>query len=107
MGTGTTYDGQLCGRLEEYRNLGRKEATRHRPPTAATHPDTHEVALRSQADGLISREQAAFDAVVADADRSILDANSRVIELRSDIAQALADNTVLTRVGAELAGDRA
>jgi len=106
MATGTAYGGQLAGRLEEYRNLGRKEATRHRPPTSATHPDTHEVALRSQADGLISREQAAFEAVVADADRSTLDANSRVVELRSDIAQALADDTILTRVGAELAGDR-
>jgi hypothetical protein len=107
MATGTAYGGQLAGRLEEYRNLGRKEATKHRPPTAATHPDTHEVALRSQADGLISREQATFDAVIADADRSTLDANSRVVELRSDIAQALADDTILTRVGAELAGDRA
>jgi hypothetical protein len=107
MSASTAYAGQLAGRLEEYRDLGRKEATKHRPPTGATHPDTHEVALRSQADGLVSREQGVFDAVVADADRSILDANSRVVELRSDIAQALADDTVLTRVEAELAGDRA
>ncbi len=106
MSAGNAYAGQLAGRLEEYRELGRKEATKHRPPTAATHPDTHEVALKSQADGFISREQANFDAVVADADRSTLDANSRVVELRSDIAQALADDTVLTRVGAELATDR-
>lgn len=106
MSAYNAYAGQLAGRLEEYRDLGRKEATKHRPPTGATHPDTHEVALRSQADGLVSREQAAFDAVVADADRSVLDANSRVVELRSDIAQALADDTILTRVEAELAGDR-
>ena len=106
MTTTTVYGGQLASRLEEYRNLGRKEASKHRPPTTATHPDTNEVALRSQADGLISGEQTLFDAVVADADRSILDANSRVVELRSDIAQALADDTILTRVDAELAGDR-
>jgi hypothetical protein len=106
MSASNAYAGQLAGRLEEYRDLGRKEATKHRPPTGATHPDTHEVALRSQADGFVSREQGTFDAVVADADRSTLDANSRLVELRSDIAQALADDTVLTRVGAELAGDR-
>jgi hypothetical protein len=106
MSAGIAYAGQLAGRLEEYRDLGRKEATKHRPPSGATHPDTHEVALKSQADGFVSREQAAFDTVVADADRSTLDANSRVVELRSDIAQALADNTVLTRVSAELATDR-
>jgi hypothetical protein len=106
MSAGNAYAGQLAGRLEEYRELGRKEATKHRPPTGATHPDTHEVALKSQADGFVSREQANFDTVVADADRSTLDANSRVVELRSDIAQALADDTVMTRVGAELATDR-
>lgn len=106
MSAANAYAGQLAGRLEEYRELGRKEATKHRPPSSATHPDTHEVALKSQADGFVSREQASFDAVVADADRSTLDANSRVVELRSDIAQALADDTVLTRVGAELATDR-
>ena len=106
MSAYNAYAGQLAGRLEEYRELGRKEAAKHRPPTAATHPDTHEVALKSQADGFISREQSAFDAVAADADRSTLDATSRVVELRSDIAQALADNTILTRVEAELASDR-
>ena len=106
MSASNAYTGQLAGRLEEYRDLGRKEATKHRPPSGATHPDTHEVAIKSQADGFISREQSAFDAVVADADRSTLDANSRVVELRSDIAQALADDTVLTRVNAELATDR-
>jgi hypothetical protein len=106
MSASNAYAGQLVGRLEEYRDLGRKEATKHRPPTSATHPDTHEVALKSQADGFVSREQSAFDTVVADADRSTLDANSRVVELRSDIGQALADNTIMTRVGAELASDR-
>jgi hypothetical protein len=106
MSASIAYAGQLAGRLEEYRDLGRREAAKHRPPTTATHPDTHEVALKSQADGFVSREQATFDAVVADADRSTLDANSRVVELRSDIAQALADDTILTRVAAELAGDR-
>jgi hypothetical protein len=106
MSAYNAYAGQLAGRLDEYRELGRKEATKHRPPTGATHPDTHEVALKSQADGFVSREQGAFDAVVADADRSTLDANSRVVELRSDIAQAIADDTILTRVGAELAADR-
>lgn len=106
MSASNAYAGQLAARLEEYRDLGRKEATKHRPPTGATHPDTHEVALKSQADGFVSREQSAFDTIVADADRSTLDANSRVVELRSDIAQALADNTILTRVGAELATER-
>ena len=106
MSASNAYAGQLASRLEEYRDLGRKEATKHRPPTGATHPDTHEVALRSQAEGFVSREQSSFDGIVADADRSTLDASSKLVELRSDIAQALADDTVMTRVGAELAGDR-
>lgn len=106
MSVSKSYAGQLVARLEEYRDLGRKEAAKHRPPTGATHPDTHEVALRAQADGLLSSEQLMFDTVVADADRAGLDANSKLIELRSDIAQALADDTIHTRVAAELAGDR-
>lgn len=106
MSASSAYAGQIAGRLEEYRELGRKEAAKHRPPTGATHPDTHEVALKSQADGLVSREQGAFDSTLADAGRSALDARSKLVELRSDIDQALADDTVLTRVDAELAGDR-
>lgn len=106
MSTSKGYAGQLVARLEEYRDLGRKEAVKHRPPTSATHPDTHEVALRAQADRLLSEDQLIFDTVVADADRAALDANSKLIELRSDIAQVLADDTIHTRVAAELAGDR-
>jgi hypothetical protein len=107
MATLTSYAGQLAPRVSEFRDLGHKEATKHRPATTASHPDSNEVALRSQAEQLLANEQTLFDAIVADADRAAHDANSSLIELRSDIAQALADNTIETQVDAELAGDRA
>lgn len=106
MTTIQNYQGQLAGLVQQYREHGQAEAASHRPATAATHPDAHETALRSHAEGHIANEQSLFDAVVADAHRAAHDASSKLIELRSDIQQVLADSTMASQVQAELAGER-
>lgn len=102
----TSYAGSLAKKAAEYRRLGEQEAAKHRPPSGAMHPDTHEVALRSEADSLTADEQRLFDAVLAEGDKSSLDVQSRIIELRADIQQALSDNTLQSQVEAELSADR-
>jgi hypothetical protein len=100
------YEGQLRARAPQFRDLGHKEATKLRPPTNATHPDAHEVALRTDAEQLIATEQTLFDATVADCGRTALEASGKLIQLKSDIAAALADDTLDSQVSAELAAER-
>jgi hypothetical protein len=106
MATIQNYQGQLASQVQKFRSLGQKEAGSHRPATDATHPDANEGELRSQAEGLIANEQTLFDAVVADANRTANNASSKLIDLRSDIYQVLADDTLASQVEAELAGER-
>lgn len=106
MSTIQSYQGQLHGKLQHYRNLGEREAGSHRPATSATHPDSHETALRSDAEGLIANEQNIFDETIAQAQRAASEAASKLIDLKSDIQQVLADNTLASQVNAELAGER-
>lgn len=101
-----SYQGQLNGKLHHYRSLGEKEAGSHRPATAATHPDANEIRLKSDAEGLIANEQGLFDDIIAQAKRSSSEAASRLIDLKSDIQQVLADNTLSSQVNAELASER-
>lgn len=106
MATIQNYQGQLASQVQRFRTLGQNEAGAHRPATAATHPDANEAELRSQAEGLIANEQTMFDAVVTEAHRTANDASSKLIDLRSDIQQVLADDTLASQVEAELAGER-
>lgn len=106
MTTVQNYSGQLAEQVQHYRSLGEHEASSHRPASNATHPDANETGLRSQAEGLIANEQSLFDAVVSGAHHAANDASSKLIELRSDIQQILADSTMTSQVQAELAGER-
>lgn len=106
MQTNSSYGGQLSLRLEEYRGHGQKEAAKHRPATASAHPDNHEIALKTQADSFISNEQLHFDTAVTEAMRVAHQATSKVIELRSEIEQALSDDTLDSQVEADLSNDR-
>lgn len=101
-----SYTGTLAKKSSEYRKLGEQEAANHRPPSNAIHPDAHEVALRSEADALTASEQRIFDTIISEVDKSSLDAQSRITELKADIQQALADNTLASQVDAELSADR-
>ena len=106
MTTIHSYGGQLAAKAQHYQNLGQREAGGHRPATNASHPDGNEMALRAEAEGLISNEQALFESVVAEAHRVSNDADSRLIDLKSDIKQVLADNTMASQVEAALADER-
>ncbi|WP_323810209.1 hypothetical protein [Sphingobium baderi] len=101
-----SYTGVLAKKSAEYRKLGEQEAANHRPPSNAIHPDSNEVTLRSEAEGLTAAEQRIFDSIISGVDKSSLDAQSRITELRADIQQALADNTLSTQIDAELSADR-
>lgn len=102
----SSYSGALSKKAPDYRKLGEREAADHRPPSSSPYPDSHEVTLRSEAEGLTANEQHIFDALVAEADKSVLDVQGRIIELKADIQQALADNTLSSQLDAELASDR-
>lgn len=100
------YRGEIAALVEQFRVLGQTEAGAHRPPTAATNPDANETSLRSKAESFIAKEQSQFEAVVGEALREANAASSKLIELRSEVQQALADNTIVSQVQAELAGER-
>ncbi len=106
MQTISAYAGQLSLRIEEYRGHGQKEATKHRPATNAAHPDNHEITLKSQAESLIANEQLLFDTSITEAMRVAHEATGKVIELRSEIDQALTDDTLDSQVEADLSNDR-
>ena len=102
-----SYAGALAGRIEEFRRFGQKEAVKHRPPTDATFPDSHEVELRVEAERLIAAEQALFNDQIAEADRSALDVRQKVRQLEAATELALADDTLASEVDALLASERA
>jgi hypothetical protein len=106
MARTSSYSGSLAKKSSEFRKLGEREAANHRPPSGAIHPDTYEVSLRSEAEGLTADEQRHFETSMADADKASLDVQSRMTELKADIQQALADNTLATQIEAELSADR-
>jgi hypothetical protein len=106
MQTIKPYQGQLSSRASSIRELGEKEATRHRPPTSATHPDAHEVELRTDVEQLVANEQTLFDAVVSDCNRNALEAGGKLLQLKADIDAALADDTLDSQVEADLSSER-
>lgn len=102
-----SYAGSLAGKVEEFRRHGQKEAVKHRPPTDATFPDSHEVELRTEAERLIANEQALFNDQIAEADRSALDIRQKVRQLEAATELALADDSLVSEVDALLAAERA
>jgi len=101
-----SYEGELSARAPKYRELGHREATNHRPPTTATHPDSNEVELRTNVEQLIANEQTLFDAIVSDGSRNAVEAGGKLLQLKSDIASALADDTLDSQVEADLSSER-
>lgn len=106
MQTIKSYQGHLSDRSSRFRELGQKEAMKHRPPTTATHPDSNEVELRTDVEQLVANEQTLFDAVVSDCSRNALEASGKLLQLKSDIASALADDTLGSQVDADLSSER-
>jgi hypothetical protein len=102
----TSYSGSVAKRAAEYRRLGEREAANHRPASGATHPDSNEVSLRSEADSLTADEQRIFGAILAEADKTSLDTESRIIDLKADIQQALGDSTLGPQIDVELSAER-
>lgn len=100
------YDGHLASQVGNFRTLAQREAAEHRPASTATHPDANETGLRSDAEGFLSNEQTIFDGVVSEANSAANAADSRLIELRTDIQQVLADDTIGPQIEAEFASDR-
>jgi hypothetical protein len=106
MSSSFAYSGEISAKVDSFRDLGRKEAAKHLPPTDATYPDMNEVGLKSEAEKYIASAQRAFDGEVAETSRVILDVKSKLINLKSDIAQELSDSSLLSQVNAELADEK-
>jgi hypothetical protein len=107
MTTVTSYSGQLSTKLTEYQAMGRKEGAKNRPAPDAASPDQHEIALKAQAEGYLAAEQQLFDHVRTEAARSAVEAQQKIVELRSTVDQLLSDDSLNSAVDAELAGHRA
>lgn len=106
MATVKNYEGELATKLTEFRTLGQKEASKHRPTPDAAAPDQHETGLRVEAEGWLAAEQHLFDHALTEASRSIVEARQKVIELRANTDQLMSDDSTTSTVEAELAGNR-
>lgn len=100
------YEGELANKLNEFRTLGQKEASKHRPTPDAAAPDQYEIGLRVEAEGYLAAEQQLFDHTLTEASRSVVEARQKVIELRANSDQLMSDDSAASSVEAELAGNR-
>jgi hypothetical protein len=101
-----SYAGQLATKLQDFRARGQKEASKNRPPPNAAVPDQHESELRSEGEGWLSTEQRLFDATLTEVSRGSTEARQKAIELRTTFEQLVRDDTAISTVEAELAGER-
>lgn len=101
-----TYAGQLAEKLHEYRVLGQKEAGKHRPSSDSTHLDSHEVALRGEADTWISKEQRQFDEVLVESTKVAAESKQKFSELISTANLLLNDTPIIGQVEADLSSER-
>lgn len=107
MATLKNYEGEIGAKLSDYRTLGQKEASKHRPPSGATAPDQHEVALRTEAEAWVATEQQLLDHAVTEASRSVVEARQKAVELQAEGHRLLSDDSLNSTVSAELANDKA
>lgn len=106
MVTVRNYEGELSTKLNEFRTLGQKEASKHRPTPDAAAPDQHEIGVRVEAEGYLAAEQHRFDHTLTEASMSVVEARQKVIELRAKFDQLVSDDSAASTVEAELAGNR-
>lgn len=107
MPTYTSYSGQLATKLQDYRNKGLKEAAKNRPPPNAAGPDQHESELKAEGEGHLSSEQRLFDNTLTEVSRSSTEARQKAIELRANFEHLVRDDTAMSSIEAEMAGERA
>jgi hypothetical protein len=100
------YAGQIASKLEEFQRKGAAEAQKHRPSPDATHPDSNEVALRTEAERYVAAEQQAFNSALNDATKSNADIQRKMFDTDAEIQLALSDSSLATHVDAELAADK-
>jgi hypothetical protein len=106
MVTYTHYNGELSHRHAAVIERARQEASGHRPPTNATHPDQHEAALQAEADQWLSSEHRLFSAAITDGSKSAGDLQQKALELEGRIEQVLADDSLASAVAADMADER-
>ena len=106
MATFSSYAGQLATKLQEYRILGQKEASKSRPPTNASSPDQHETLLAAEAEKYLNAEQYLFDSALTDASREAVQARQKYAQHQFVIEQLVSDTGALSAVEAELANER-
>lgn len=100
------YTSQLASKIETFKRKGAAEAQKHRPTTDATHPDSIEVDLRTQAESFVAAEQRAFDAALSSAKKIAHGIRQSLIDAKADVELALTDTSLTSSVEAELATDK-
>jgi hypothetical protein len=100
------YKGELSSKLTEYRMLGQKEASEHRPPTDATGMDHRETSLLSEAEKYLVDEQRLFDMSVSGASHAGVEAQQKAIELQAKVDQLVSDTSLLSTIEADMSDDR-
>lgn len=106
MPTYSSYAGQLGAKLQDFRARGQKEASKNRPPPTAVSPDQHESELKAEAEKWLSAEQTLFDSTLTEVSRGATESRQKAIELQTSFEQLVRDDTAVSAVQAELAGDR-
>jgi hypothetical protein len=106
MTTSGSYAGEIAAELDAYRERGQKEAAAHRPPTDANHLDQHESTLQAEASKWLAVEQKAFNAVLTDASRALVELRQKTIELQGRVSQLLLDDSLRAAVEADMSEER-
>ena len=106
MPTFSSYAGQLAAKLQDFRTIGQKEASKSRPPSDAIALDQHEASLTSEAEKHLNAEQFLFDSALTDASREAVQAKQKSIQHQFEVEQLVSDNGTLDAVEAELANER-
>lgn len=101
-----SYTSQLANKIETYKRKGASEAQKHRPTTDATHPDSIEVDLRTQAESFVASEQRSFESALSSASTVAHSIRQSLIDAEADVELALSDTSLASSVDAELATDK-
>lgn len=102
----STYNGQIASRLDQYRALGQQEASQHRPPSDAAHPDVNETELLAEAAKTSAHEQHIFDSVVTKASVEVTQAEQKVIALKTSVQELLGEQPLRYLIESDLSAEK-
>ena len=100
------YAAQLASLTDAYEAKGVKEAGQHRPTTDSVRPDRHESDLRGEASRWLTNEQRQFDAVLTEAQATVISVEQKLVDLGHRTSQLVTDTSLNSSIEAEMSADR-